>query len=393
MSSTSLRRWSFIHKWTSLVCTLFLLVICLTGLPLVFRDEIQGWLDDDPPYAVLPRDAALTDLDQLVSASRQRFLGEIVAYVFVDDDEPRVEVGLAPSWQDYGDNPRSRHFLTFDARTGGLLKESGPQRRASFLNVMLNLHTDLFAGLAGELFLGAMGLLFVAAIVSGAVLYAPFARKLAFGTVRTGRSPRVKWLDLHNLIGVVTLAWAFVVGATGVMNELSTPLFALWRQTEVAAMLTPWQGKAPPAQDEFVPVHAVFDTVKRSLPEMVVASVTFPGNPFGSPHHYLVWAKGDTALTGRLFTPVLVDARSGAVTDMVRMPWYLRALEVSRPLHFGDYGGFPLKIIWVVLDLMTIVVLGTGLYLWWTRRALALPSPATRPVTPGNGPTPPEVVA
>jgi uncharacterized iron-regulated membrane protein len=49
------------------------------------------------------------------------------------------------------------------------------------------------------------------------------------------------------------------------------------------------------------------------------------------------------------------------------MSWYLRALQVSRPLHFGDYGGLPLKILWALLDLATIIVLGTGVYLWWAR--------------------------
>ena len=28
------------------------------------------------------------------------------------------------------------------------------------------------------------------------------------------------------------------------------------------------------------------------------------------------------------------------------MPWYVKALKLSQPLHFGDYGGMPLKIIW-----------------------------------------------
>ena len=36
--------------------------------------------------------------------------------------------------------------------------------------------------------------------------------------------------------------------------------------------------------------------------------------------------------------------------------------------HFGDYGGMPLKIIWALLDLMTIIVLGTGVYIWLRRR-------------------------
>jgi uncharacterized iron-regulated membrane protein len=59
-----------------------------------------------------------------------------------------------------------------------------------------------------------------------------------------------------------------------------------------------------------------------------------------------------------------VNARSGQLKAMVRMPFYLRAPEVSRPLHFGDYGGLPLKILWTVFDLVAIVVLASGVYLW-----------------------------
>ena len=30
MKSTTIRRWSFIHTWTSLICTVFLLMLALT---------------------------------------------------------------------------------------------------------------------------------------------------------------------------------------------------------------------------------------------------------------------------------------------------------------------------------------------------------------------------
>jgi uncharacterized iron-regulated membrane protein len=66
---------------------------------------------------------------------------------------------------------------------------------------------------------------------------------------------------------------------------------------------------------------------------------------------------------------VLIDASSGKVTDSRELPWYVVSLLVSQPLHFGDYGGMPLKIIWGVLDVLTIIVLGSGLYLWLKRRS------------------------
>jgi len=365
-----LRGWQAVHRWSSLVCTAFLLLICLTGLPLVFHEEIDHLLDPGPTYVVLPPTAPRADLDHLTAVARQIYPGRIVTSVFRDDDEPQVIVALAPSWAAVRADPKSGRFVRFDARTGQVLERSKPpaEQRQTFIDVMLRLHIDLFVGLPGELFMATMALLFVTAIVSGVVLYGPFASKLDFGAVRTARTQRVRWLDLHNLLGVVTLAWALVVGATGAMNELSTPLFALWQRTDVATMVAPWQGKAAPAQGELSSVQAAFDTAQSALPGMTVISAIYPGGQLGSPHHYLLFTKGKTPLTARLFSPVLVDARTGKLTAVVRMPWYLRALEISRPLHFGDYGGLPLKIIWALLDLVTIMVLGSGLYLWFAKR-------------------------
>ena len=44
--------WSWLHKWSSLAGTVFLLVLCLTGLPLVFHHQIGQWLGTEPPRLV-----------------------------------------------------------------------------------------------------------------------------------------------------------------------------------------------------------------------------------------------------------------------------------------------------------------------------------------------------
>jgi uncharacterized iron-regulated membrane protein len=369
MTRSALRGWFWVHKWSSLVCTLFLLLICISGAPLVFKEELAELLDDGLPHAEVADGTPSVSLDRLVETSRQMYPGQTIISVFSDDDEPKIVVFLAQSWEAYKANRRAMHWIRFDAHTGRVLKESKPfdADGMTFLTFMLRLHREMFVGLPGELFFGSMALLFVAAIVSGMVIYSPFMRRLDFGTVRADRSPRLKWLDLHNLLGVVTLAWALVVGTTGVINELSTPLFALWQQTDVKSMLDRMRDKPVVQAAEASSPQAALDVVKAAFPDKVATSVAFPGSPFGSPYHYLVWTKGKEPLTSRLFSPVLVDARSGELVSEVTMPWYLRALELSRPLHFGDYGGLPLKIIWILLDLVTIVVLGSGLYLWFSR--------------------------
>jgi uncharacterized iron-regulated membrane protein len=369
VAARTLKRWYAVHKWTSLICTAFLLVICLTGLPLVFHEEIDHWLEHHH-YVTLPAGTPTASFDRFAATAHALHPKDIVASMYADDDEPQVYVWMAPSFAAMKTDPDVMYSIRFDARTAQVLETSKPAKQQSktFMDVMLALHTDLFVDLPGELFLGFMALLFVIAIVSGVVLYGPFMKKLDFGTVRRRHSRRLTWLDLHNLLGIVTVAWALVIGLTGVLNELSTPLFGLWQQTDVKRLLASYEGQAVAPQDALPSVQAALQTAQQAVPGMRITSVVYPGNPFGSPYHYLFWAQGGHTLTSRLLTPILVNARTGALSGVVGMPWYLRALEVSRPLHFGDYGGLPLKILWTLLDLLTIAVLASGLYLWIARR-------------------------
>ena len=102
---------------------------------------------------------------------------------------------------------------------------------------------------------------------------------------------------------------------------------------------------------------------------IVQVTVTMPTSArFGSPQHLVVWTKGATPFTARMLQPMLVDANDGKTIVAPEVPWYLKALQVSRPLHFGDYGGLPLKIVWALLDVITIIILISGIYLWVARR-------------------------
>lgn len=361
MSSKTIRSWYLVHKWTSLVCTVFLLLLCITGLPLIFYEEIEHLTGRHPEPAELPADAPLASLDTIVAFAQAARPGELVLYVGFDEHEPLVGVTTAPSYEPAGSEFYSQ---AFDTRSAERL--DSPPFNEGLMWVFFKLHTDIYAGLPGMLFLGFMGLLFVVALVSGVVVYGPFMRKLDFGTVRDRRSPRLKWLDLHNMIGVVTLAWALVVGVTGVINTLATPILSLWQNDQLAEMTAPYRDKPP--VESFASLDGAVRSAVEASPGMEVSFIAYPGTPFSSKHHYAVFMKGETTLTSRLLKPVLIDAETGEFTDSRDLPWYAAALLVSQPLHFGDYGGLPLKIIWALLDIATIVVLGSGLYLWLVRR-------------------------
>ncbi|UVE18180.1 PepSY domain-containing protein [Pseudomonas sp. LS44] len=368
MNATTIRRWSFVHTWTSLICTLFLLLLALTGLPLIFHHELEHLLSDAPELRELAPGTPQLDLQQLVEAAEKHRPGEVMQYLGWEEDEPNGVVAITAATA--GTEPNSSHTFMLDARTGEAV--AMPAANGGFMMLMLRLHVDMFAGLPGKLLLAFMGLLFVVAIVSGVVLYAPFMRRLRFAEVRRHKSARTRWLDLHNLIGIVTLSWALVVGITGVISACNDLVIAAWRHDSLAALIEPYRD-APPLTTR-APATDVLRIAAAAAPNMQPDFIAFPGTRFSSAHHYTVFMKGSTHLTAHLWTPVLIDAQSLAVTAVGTRPWYMSALSLSQPLHFGDYGGRPMQILWALLDVLTIVVLGSGLYLWWSRRG---PLPGT----------------
>lgn len=363
ISTKALRRWAWLHKWSSLVCTPFMLLLCITGLPLIFHHEILHLTGAEVEAPVMDSVAPKADMDALVAAARQNHPDLFVQYLFQELGEENLWiVGLNRDLA----AAEGGVTVVVDARTAQVLSQ--PNYEEGFLYVMFRLHVDLFAGLPGKLFLGLMGILLIIAIVSGVVLYAPFMRKLDFGTVRRDRSTRMRWLDLHNLLGIVTLAWALVVGTTGVLNTWADLVVKYWQFDQVSQMVAPYKELPPPQAGQLGSLEKSVQAAIAYSPSMTPGFIAYPGTILSSEHHYTVFMRGDSPMTARLFLPVLVDAKTSEFTDSREPPWYLTGLLLSQPLHFGDYAGMPMKILWAFLDVLTILVLGSGLYLWWKRR-------------------------
>ena len=358
----SFRAWYTVHKWTSLVSTLFLLMLCVTGLPLIFSHEIShllGTSADAPQLATGHTGRA--SIDDIVADAQARRPQDVPQFLVAEADEPEL---LYVRMADRIDSPGLTAFYTYDARTGEFLSEYPLGQ--GFMDVMLRLHVDMYMGIGGTLFLGLMGLLLAASIMSGIYVYGPYMKKLRFGSIRRDRATRLKWLDQHNLLGMVTLVWLLVVGVTGTINALNQPIFAAWQASELKALAEPFRGQS--AVSGKLSADAAVKAALEAAPGKTLSFMAYPGNDFATPQHFMAFMQGSTPLTSKLLSIVMVDARTGAVVTTGEMPWYVSTLMLSQPLHFGDYGGMALKLLWLGLDVLSIWVLWSGVVLWWKRR-------------------------
>ena len=111
----SFKAWYQLHKWTSLICTVFILMLCVTGLPLIFAHEIDHWLErsvDPPVLENVP--AANASIDTILRDAQQRRPDDVVQFLVADPHEPElVFVRLAERIH----SPDLTAFFTYDART------------------------------------------------------------------------------------------------------------------------------------------------------------------------------------------------------------------------------------------------------------------------------------
>lgn len=117
MTARIMRIWFLVHKWTSLISTVFLLLLCLTGLPLIFHEEIEHYFEPHPELRSLTADAPRIDYEKVIASALAARPGEVVRFVGFDPQDPLGAVYMATSLMP---PPDEAHTQLFDTRTGEL---------------------------------------------------------------------------------------------------------------------------------------------------------------------------------------------------------------------------------------------------------------------------------
>ncbi|MBB2960984.1 PepSY-associated TM helix domain-containing protein [Methylobacterium sp. R2-1] len=355
----------WLHRWTGLIAAPFFLILCITGTILIFHEEI----DEGLGYAAHAEAAS--------PGTPERPLSEIVAtavaktperrplaLVFDADHPERVTVSLV--------EPGTRSFdgakpVVLDRYRGTAIE--APDPRSTPTGIILTLHANWFLGLPGELAGGVVALLVVICLVTGVVIYGPFIKGLAFGLIRRGRGERLRQRDLHNFLGTVTLGWALLVSATGVTLALGDIALKVWQATELQRLAVAHGGQGHAlATGPGASLDAVRAAAEAAKPGWRTSLMLYPGSAFSTDRHFTVLLVGPEGLQKRLFEIALVDAADARVAEIATLPWYLVVTQLSQPLHFGDYGGLPLKLLWTACAWFTLFVTGNGAWLWFARR-------------------------
>jgi uncharacterized iron-regulated membrane protein len=303
-----------IHLWTGVALGLYIFVISLSGSAIVFRNELYNALWPGPRTVAIssPR---LTH-DQLRDAARRAYPRYKVSWIW-DAMRPNQAPNQAIEiWLDRGGHKKER---LFDPYTGQDLGESRPYS-IQLLAWLADLHINLLSGNAGRLVNGTLATFVLVLSVTGAVLWWPGIRGWRRGlTIRPTSNWKLFNWQLHSVVGLWMLPFVFIFGVVGTYAAFPRPFQVL--------------------VNKIAPLD-----VYRIIPEASLRNSTLNFIPVG-------------AQTGTQ-RPRFVRPKLSTGDQIIRWFSYL---------HFGNFGGWPSKALWVVIGLAPAFLFVTGVLMWWTR--------------------------
>jgi len=345
-----------VHLWLSLICALPLVVLSLTGTLLVFGPELQR-LTAPARWYVEPGDAPLPmqDLVDRLAVARPDLRPWSVT---VDPDPSHAwRVWLAGG----------AGILNVDPSSGRILDHY--DQYETVYGVVLGLHRWWMtpggpARAWARDALAAISLLMMIQVVVGLSLWALPSKRLQRLRPDFSRSPRLIVLRLHQLAGVVTALLLLMVAFTGLSmrwNDGTKPIVETLFLGSIDRMTDPETADLAPLPD----LDEAIALARQRFPQGRLLHVRVPSRPGamavvgldvpGSYSNARVWA-GDSP-------PRIVAVEDPAVASTASHVWHMRYV-----LHVGDFGGLPVRLLWLLVAMMPAAFTITGLWLWLHRR-------------------------
>lgn len=375
-----MKYWYKIHKWTSLVCAVFLLSMCASSLPLIFGREISAFNRAAPPAATEAVQVADLSVGALTEKVLERYPGYDLRALYLDHEKHTAGFSMQSKDKGY-------QYVRLDLNTAQLTERSNEKVKYAFISQFMNfayrMHVDMYLGSFGRDLFGFMCGLSVAAVVSGLWLYAPFMKTIPFGLIRSSHR-RIYWMDWHKLLGIMTLSWTVLLSLSGFIFIFAGPVHNAWNESIRREFLSDYQGR--PFSAQRISIDEAMEAARAAVPDRRITGIELPQENGKMPWHYTVRTQGQ-GFGAHFSRPVWVDALTGDVTAVISQPWYIQTLSLASPVHFSNHDTLPLKILWFVTAALTCIMIVTGIYAWFIKfrpgqsnTAAMRPGNAVRPV-------------
>jgi len=363
------RLWLDIHRWVGLKLSLLLSFVLISGTFATLSHEIDWLLEPERRVDPATVNGAPYDWEGMYEAARAAYPDWAIHWLSAPED-----AWFAAEAVGYTELGERRRIYVHP----GTLEVQGDGPWVNAQRILRDSHRRLMIFNAGGIILvSSLGVLLLISMVTGLVVYRKFWRGF-FKKPRT-RDARTFWGDLHRLGGVWSLWFIFLMGITALyyLVEAAGLRPAPLPVEERAGLI------AAAEADGRVPLSAMAEAAREALDGFEITSI-WPPHAAGEP--WVFQGQTDTVLVRERANQVRIDPASGELLGVVDSenlgPWQ-RVGEAADPLHFGDFAGLWLKLVYFVFGVILSGMALSGVYIYSKRiREAARKADTRRTSTP-----------
>lgn len=351
-----------IHHWAGLYAGIVIAVLSLTGALAVFIPEIDLFIQKQY-YSVSSTPSEKLNISKSIAKAQEQY-PEMSGLIVDLPEQPGQVAGL--NFFVGGDKKLGlqRYYFFVDAGKDKIVGTRDQQN--SLANYMRQMHVRLYEGNWGRQLVGLGGIALLIVAITGLLIYADFMKKQPYPKIRKGRGVRILLADWHKILGITALAFNFVIAITGAWLGLQ-PKLMTWFNIKTPNNYKPAEVVSAD-EDKTMNVHweNVLAAAKREFPDLKPnglrasedgsATVTVYGNIAGQAYernaNVLVLSKNNLKTVWKY--------------DIREKPFSHKFYFIQEALHFGDFGGLTLKVLYAILGLTSgfLSISGFVVYLY-----------------------------
>lgn len=342
------------HSVIALALGGLIYILAVTGTLSVFNHEFQRWEQPAAPEmsSITPEAAA-----------------QAATSVFESEATPTTHLYINFPQPDLPRTVITTDTQAFFANSDGTV---GPREDFPWTQFLLDLHYYLhLPQILGLTVVGALGVFLIAMSISGFMAHPRIFRD-AF-TFRRGAG-RVPLTDLHNRLSVWTAPFhisnALTGAFLGLASILAISIASVSFSGDFFAVFSPVFGGEPPAIDgdaAIAEIAAPIAYMQDNYPDLLPTYFILHDPATAGQHSTIIAEHSNRLIFGEYYN---FDA-SGTFQGNVGISDGTIGQQIIGSVynvHFGNWGGLPVKLAYLIFGLSLSVVIASGLRIYFTRR-------------------------
>ncbi|MCK8044636.1 PepSY domain-containing protein [Shewanella sp. 1CM18E] len=363
------------HSWIGVIISPLLFVIFWAGAVTLFYEEVKQWaVVPQFPLAIEQTEMPLQQIVEDKLAQHDFDYEEHLMVQMPSEHDPYYKVFLDLVREEGMEDEHGEVVsLLIDPNTGA----SVANRDDFFLgDFIYRLHYDLNLP-GGTYLIGIISLFFFFALVSGVFIHAKKLFKHFF-LYRNDKNRRDQLLDLHNVVGVMTLPFTLMYALSGLVFNLAIVY-------QIAFVVFIYQGDQDtlfkdagftlfdePRIEQSIDMSNAYRIIEqaRQQPDFYLRNVIFYN--YGD-ESAIIQLRGNDLANFSQKDEFFYRVNTGELlnkTDIENYNVFRKGREIIATLHFGDFAGVDVRILYFILSIAICAMIVIGNMLWLDKRTL-----------------------